>query len=77
MNKEELKALVAPGEDSTRQFKADIANADSLAADLVAFSNSRGGTLLIGVAAMASSGPRPAAIVAASSRRRNSAGCSR
>ena len=35
---------------SGRQFKADVTNSDSLAAELVAFSNSRGGTILIGVA---------------------------
>lgn len=50
MNRDELLTLVALGEDSGRQFKADITNADSLAADLVAFSNSSGGVLLIGVA---------------------------
>jgi len=42
--------VVALGEDSGRQFKADVTNADSLAADLVVFSNSSGGMLLIGVA---------------------------
>jgi len=50
MNRAELLTLVARGEDSGRQFKADVTNADSLAADLVAFSNSSGGMLLIGVA---------------------------
>ena len=50
MTRKELQALVALGEDSSRQFKVDLTNADSLAADLVAFSNSSGGTLLIGVA---------------------------
>nr|WP_296668924.1 RNA-binding domain-containing protein [Rhodoferax sp.] len=38
------------GEDSSRQFKADLRNAESLAAEMVAFSNSAGGTLYIGVA---------------------------
>lgn len=50
MNREDLQALVALGEDSSRQFKTDVTNADSLAADLVAFSNSHGGMVLIGVA---------------------------
>ena len=38
------------GEDSSRQFKADLRNGESLAAEMVAFSNSAGGTLYIGVA---------------------------
>lgn len=50
MNRADLLTLVARGEDSGRQFKVDVTNADSLAADLVAFSNSSGGMLLIGVA---------------------------
>lgn len=50
MRKRELLQLVKLGEDSGRQFKADVTNPDSLAAELVAFSNSRGGTILIGVA---------------------------
>jgi len=50
MTRDELFAIVLRGEDSGRQFKADVTNADSLAADLVAFSNSSGGVMLIGVA---------------------------
>lgn len=50
VNRRELLALVGRGEDSQRQFKVNLTNADSLAADLVAFSNSKGGTILIGVA---------------------------
>ena len=49
MTKKELQQLVARGEDSHLQFKADVRNADSLAAEMVAFSNSDGGSLLIGV----------------------------
>ena len=49
MNKKELQQLAAQGEDSHLQFKADIRNADSLAAEMVAFSNSDGGSLLVGV----------------------------
>jgi ATP-dependent DNA helicase RecG len=37
------------GEDSGRQFKKNVTNADSLAADMVAFSNGSGGKLFIGV----------------------------
>ncbi len=46
----ELKAQIALGEDSRRQFKRDAANADSLAAEMAAFSNSEGGTIFLGVA---------------------------
>lgn len=45
----ELIELIGHGEDSRIQFKQTITNARSLAGDLVAFSNSRGGTILIGV----------------------------
>ncbi|MDI1244135.1 MAG: putative DNA binding domain-containing protein [Rhodoferax sp.] len=45
-----LDALIAAGEDSRHQFKRDIAHVDKLAAELVAFANSAGGQLLIGVA---------------------------
>ncbi len=38
------------GEDSTRQFKVDVRNGESLAAEMVAFSNSEGCTIYIGVA---------------------------
>lgn len=45
----ELIELVARGEDSRTQFKRNLTNAESLGGDLVAFSNSRGGRILIGV----------------------------
>jgi ATP-dependent DNA helicase RecG len=45
-----LQKHIAAGEDSTRQFKADVRNAESLASEMVAFANSDGGTLFIGVA---------------------------
>jgi len=45
----ELKRIVARGEDSTHQFKEDIRSADSLAAEMVAFSNSQGGIIFIGI----------------------------
>ena len=50
MDCRELGQLVASGEDSHRQFKENVKNADSLAAEMVAFSNSEGGVILIGVA---------------------------
>ncbi|MGM0518308.1 MAG: AlbA family DNA-binding domain-containing protein [Campylobacterota bacterium] len=37
------------GEDSYTQFKIDISNANKLSQELVAFSNARGGLLIIGV----------------------------
>ena len=45
----ELLTAIKHGEDSTRQFKSDIRNADSLAAEIAAFANSNGGTIFIGV----------------------------
>lgn len=46
MSLKELKASVALGEDSRCQFKQDVTNADSLAAEMAAFANSDGGTIL-------------------------------
>lgn len=45
----ELVESVGRGEDSRTQFKQNITNAESLAGDLVAFSNSKGGRILVGV----------------------------
>ena len=45
----ELIKLIGRGEDSSTQFKQNITNAESLAGDLVAFSNSKGGRILVGV----------------------------
>jgi ATP-dependent DNA helicase RecG len=50
MNISELKKQVSLGEDSRRQFKADVTNSDALAAEMAAFANSEGGTIFIGVA---------------------------
>lgn len=50
MTVETLKEIIAVGEDSKNQFKADFTNATSLAAEMVAFSNCQGGTIFIGVA---------------------------
>ncbi len=50
MNRKDLLSRIALGEDSTRQFKADVHNSDSLASEMAAFSNSEGGMIFIGVA---------------------------
>jgi ATP-dependent DNA helicase RecG len=49
MKLKDIHSLIAHGEDSTRQFKTDVRNVDSLAAEMAAFANSEGGTILIGV----------------------------
>lgn len=49
METEELLAIIANGEDSRHQFKQNITRAESLVQELAAFSNSKGGLLLIGV----------------------------
>lgn len=46
----ELKDQIALGEDSRRQFRRDVTNADSLAAEMAAFANSDGGAIFLGVA---------------------------
>jgi ATP-dependent DNA helicase RecG len=50
METTELLEIVARGEDSQHQFKADATNALALASEIVAFANSGGGQMLIGVA---------------------------
>ncbi|MCC5815801.1 MAG: putative DNA binding domain-containing protein [Leptospira sp.] len=45
----ELIEILSRGEDSKTQFKENIYNAESLAQELVALSNSQGGLLIIGV----------------------------
>jgi ATP-dependent DNA helicase RecG len=49
METTELLEIIARGEDGKHQFKANITNPNSLASEMVAFCNSGGGTLLIGV----------------------------
>jgi ATP-dependent DNA helicase RecG len=49
METTELIDLLSRGEDSRHQFKADMTNADALAAEIVAFSNTAGGCIFIGV----------------------------
>lgn len=50
METTELLEAVARGEDSRHQFKEDVTNAMSLAAEIAAFANSGGGKIFIGVA---------------------------
>ncbi len=50
MRIKELKSQIALGEDSIRQFKADVRNAESLASEMAAFANSEGGVIFLGVA---------------------------
>jgi ATP-dependent DNA helicase RecG len=50
MDIEQLTDIVACGEDSKNQFKVDVKNPDSLAAEMAAFANSEGGTIYIGIA---------------------------
>ncbi|MEQ1746926.1 MAG: RNA-binding domain-containing protein [Saprospiraceae bacterium] len=49
MNSEELLSLIAGGENSYVQFKENATNAVSIAQEIVAFANSKGGTLIFGV----------------------------
>lgn len=49
MDLDELKSIISKGEDSKHQFKEDIRNGDSLAAEMVAFSNAHGGRIFIGI----------------------------
>jgi Predicted transcriptional regulator containing an HTH domain and an uncharacterized domain shared with the mammalian protein Schlafen len=49
MKTADLLTEIALGEDSGRQFKADVRNAESLASEMAAFANSEGGTIYIGV----------------------------
>ncbi|MBV5304859.1 MAG: putative DNA binding domain-containing protein [Chlorobium sp.] len=46
----ELMNVLAQGEDSEHQFKENFNNAESLAAEMVAFSNGNGGKIVIGAA---------------------------
>jgi ATP-dependent DNA helicase RecG len=49
MEASELFEIISRGEDGKHQFKADVSNGSALAAEIVAFSNSGGGQILIGV----------------------------
>jgi ATP-dependent DNA helicase RecG len=61
----ELIQLIGRGEDSHTQFKQnqDVTNAQSLAGELVAFANSKGGRILIGVSDQGEVAGLPAADV--------------
>lgn len=48
MNDTELKELIKKGETSTVQFKANVHNEQSIAQEMVAFANTKGGKILIG-----------------------------
>lgn len=50
MTATDLLAQIALGEDSARQFKAEVKHAESLASEMAAFANSEGGVLFLGVA---------------------------
>lgn len=45
---DDLRKQILAGEDGTHQFKENITNPESLAAEIVAFSNSEGGYIYIG-----------------------------
>lgn len=49
MEAAEVLEIAARGEDGRHQFKANVTNAQSLSEEFVAFSNSGGGRILIGV----------------------------
>ena len=49
MNVIELLDIISTGETSKVQFKREIDNDDSIAAELIAFSNSKGGKILFGI----------------------------
>ena len=49
MTAEELKEIIKKGETTTVQFKSSFKAAEDIANEFVAFSNSRGGILIIGV----------------------------
>ncbi|MCA0335193.1 MAG: putative DNA binding domain-containing protein [Bacteroidetes bacterium] len=49
MNAIELLDIISTGETSKVQFKREIDNDDSIAAELIAFSNSKGGKILFGI----------------------------
>ena len=46
---DDLRKQIFAGEDGTHQFKENITNPESLAAEIVAFSNSEGGYIYIGI----------------------------
>ncbi|MDR0864605.1 MAG: ATP-binding protein [Candidatus Symbiothrix sp.] len=49
MNENELLKIIGSGETSKVQFKRELGNQDKLAAEMIAFSNAKGGMVLFGV----------------------------
>ena len=49
MNEKELIELIEKGEDSFTEFKEEKAHSNDLAAEIVAFSNTEGGKILLGI----------------------------
>ena len=49
METSELLEIIARDEDSKHQFKANVTNETSLAQEMLAFSNTMGGMIIIGV----------------------------
>jgi ATP-dependent DNA helicase RecG len=49
MDQDFIKTLISKGETSSVQFKLNVSNEHSIAQEIVAFSNTKGGTILIGV----------------------------
>ena len=49
MNSSELLELIGLGETSAVQFKSNVHNENSIAQEMVAFANSKGGRILIGI----------------------------
>lgn len=43
----ELQSQIALGEDIRRRFRLDVANGDSLAAEMAVFANSKSGTVYL------------------------------
>ncbi len=49
MNEDILKELISKGETSSVQFKENVTNELSIAQEMIAFANSKGGKILIGI----------------------------
>jgi ATP-dependent DNA helicase RecG len=49
METTELIEIISKGEDSKHQFKENFTNVNFLAVEIVAFSNTNGGMIIIGV----------------------------
>jgi len=49
MDKEELTEIIEKGEDSFTEFKEEKVHSDDLAAEIVAFANTEGGRILLGI----------------------------